>query len=59
MTRLASRMLFSCAVAVAFYLSGHLAVMCEAWHDSLITSSAVFFVSFLSMIGSAFKMFYA
>ena len=59
MARLVSRILFACMVAGAFYVSGHLAVFCENWHDSLVTSSAVFSVSFLSMVGSAFKLLYA
>ena len=57
MHKLLKRLLFSFAIFTAFYLAGHLAMYLEYWHDSVFASSAVFGVSFVSLVGGAFKLY--
>jgi hypothetical protein len=43
---------------LAFFMSGELANYLEHYHSSIVASSAVFGVSFVSIIGGATKIWY-
>ena len=58
MPRLAKRAIVSIAVFCAFYLAGTLAVYCEHWHDNMLASSAIFGVSFVSLLGGGAKVWF-
>jgi len=46
------------AIFVAFCIAGFVASSFEQLHQSLVTSTAVFGVSFVSLIGGALKLWY-
>jgi hypothetical protein len=52
------KLLVSLAVFTAFYMSGYIALFIESYHQSLVTSSAVFGISFVSILGGGFKLWY-
>jgi hypothetical protein len=54
--KLLKKICFSFAIFIAFSASGHLAMYLEAYHNSIIASSAVFGVSFASLIGSGLNI---
>jgi len=51
--------LIASAIFIAFCLSGHLANMVAASNHSMIMGSATFSLSFVSIIGAAFKAWYS
>jgi hypothetical protein len=54
--KLLKKVCFSFAIFIAFSASGHFAMYLETYHSSIIASSAVFGVSFASLIGSGLKI---
>lgn len=52
------KLLISAVVFAAFYLAGCIAIYCEGLHDNLVASTAVFGVSFVSIIGGVVKLWY-
>jgi hypothetical protein len=55
MHRLLSRMCLSLAVITAFFLSGFFASSFEIFNSNLFTSTAVFGVSFVSIVSGTIK----
>jgi len=43
-------------ICAAFYASGYFAMFIENWHDSLLASTAVFGVSFTSLVAGGIKL---
>jgi hypothetical protein len=58
MAGMVKKLLVSLAVFAAFYLSGYITLCIETYHQNLFASSAVFGISFVSMLGAAFKVWY-
>lgn len=52
------RVLLSILVFIAFYLAGCIALYIESWLQSMIAGSAVFGISFVSLIGTLMKAWY-
>ena len=55
MLRLLKKYSIFIAICIAFFVSGWFASSIEDFHNSLLTSTAIFGVSFFSLIGSFFK----
>jgi hypothetical protein len=51
------KLVLSCVVFGAFYVSGHLAMYLENYHDSILASSAVFGVSFVGLATGILKVY--
>lgn len=58
MQRLVQRLCLSISIFGAFCIAGFVASVFPVLHENLITSTAVFGVSFVSLIGGIFKFFY-
>lgn len=58
MSKLLKRLLASIFVFAVFCLAGYLASSMESFHNSIVASTAVFGVSFVSILGGAVKVWY-
>lgn len=56
MCKLSKRIWLSIIIAVAFFIAGHLGMLIEDWNSNVLAGSAVFGVSFISIIASILKL---
>lgn len=45
-------------VVLAFYMAGHIGMWIENFHNNPVAGAGVFSISFISMIGGIFKLWY-
>lgn len=56
MCKFSKRIWLSIIITVAFFIAGHLGLYIEEWNSNLFAGTAVFGVSFVSIIASILKL---